>query len=240
MKKLTTETAEGLALKMRATLRIGGVEPVSMKTALRQLGILTIYRPLSDSTLGLSLKSNDGKMFMLISSNATRGSQHFTIAHELFHLFYDENPKPHFSSQETYKDTAECSANLFASALLMPREGLVRNIPTNELADRNISIDTALKLEQLYGVSHHTLVVRLRQLKLSSPQNAEALSGISVRKEATLRGIDRSLYYSGNDSLIIGDYGIKAKRLFDTGRISEGHYVELMSKIGYGECESCS
>lgn len=84
MKKLTIETAEELALKMRMMLRVGASEPLNMKTALRQLNIMTIYRPLSDGTWGLSLKSNDGKMFMLVSSNATRGSQHFTIAHEFF------------------------------------------------------------------------------------------------------------------------------------------------------------
>lgn len=28
---------------------------------------------------------------------STRGRQHFTICHEFYHLFYDENPTPHLS-----------------------------------------------------------------------------------------------------------------------------------------------
>lgn len=235
MKKLTVSTAEELALKMRTAMRAGTVEPINMKTALRQFNIQTFYRPLSNSTWGLSLKAHDGKMFMLISSNATRGSQHFTIAHELFHLFYDESPKPHFSTKDMYKDATERSANLFASALLMPKEGLAANIPANELASRNISVDTALRLEQLYGVSHSTLVVRLKELKFASEQNANALMAVSIRSEAQRRGIDRTLYYSGNESLVISDYGMKARKLYDEERISEGHYLELMRKIGYEE-----
>lgn len=235
MKSLSIDTAEELALKMRTTLRTGGSEPINMKTVLRQLNILAIYRPLSEGIWGLSLKSCDGKMFMLISSNATRGSQHFTIAHELFHLFYDEKPRPHFCGQETHTDATERSANMFASALLMPKEGLSYSISAKELAAREVSIDTALRLEQLYGVSHSTLVVRMRQLKFITAQNADYLMGLSIRREAALRGIDPSLYYHGNENLVIGDYGRMAKKLFDEERISEGHYLELMRKIGYGE-----
>ena len=58
---------------------------------------------------------------------------------------------------------------------------------------------------------------------------------LSIRHEASLRGYDLSLYYKGNENLVLGDYGTKAKRLFDEERISEGHYIELMRKIGYEE-----
>ena len=179
-------------------------------------------------------------MFMLLSSNATRGSQHFTIAHELFHLFFDDNPKPHFYRAIMTDDAAEHSANMFASALLMPKEGLSYNIPANELINKKVSVDTALRLEQLYGVSHSTLVVRLKEPKLISPQNTESLMSLSIRYEASLRGYDNSLYYKGNENLVLGDYGSKAKQLFDAERISEGHYLELMRKIGYGESKDNS
>lgn len=240
MKKLTIETAEDLALKMRNHLRMGANEPINLKTVLRQLDIMTIYRPLSEDTWGLSLKANDGKRFMLLSCNTTRGRQHFTIAHELYHLYYDTNPKPHFCTREATKDPTERSANMFASALLMPKGGVFYNIPSEEMVNKEVSIDTALRLEQLFGVSHSTLVVRLKELKLISQKNADELLELSIRHEALLRGLDLSLYYKGNEGIVIGDYGIKAKRLFDERKISEGHYIELMKKIGYGECENYS
>lgn len=238
MAKLNIDTAEELALKMRYELRLGTSEPINMKTVLRQKNILTIYRPLSEKLWGLSLKSNNGKMFMLVNSNATRGSQHFTIAHELYHLFFDEKPTPHFCRQDDRTAPSERSANLFATALLMPKEGLGYNIPNNEIKDKSVTIDTILHLEQLYGVSHSTMLIRLKQLKIISEQNAQQLSAISIRKEAYMRGYDLSLYDKGNENLVIGDYGTMAKRLFDEELISEGHYLELMRKIGYEESQN--
>ena len=97
MKRLTPETIEMLAVQMRVMLRVGSSEPLNMKTTLRQLGVMAVYRPLSEELWGLSLKTSDDQhRFMLVNSNVTRGSQHFTIAHELFHLYYDEEPRPHF------------------------------------------------------------------------------------------------------------------------------------------------
>lgn len=157
-----------------------------------------------------------------------------------FHLFFDDNPKPHFCKVTMAGHVAARSANVFASALLMPKDRLSFNIPASELINKTVSVDTALRLEQLYGVSHSTLIVRLKELKLISSQNAESLINLRIRQEASLRGYDRSLYHKGNENLVFGDYGSKAKRLFDEERISEGHSLELMRKIGYGESEDNS
>ena len=240
MKKLDLDTAEILAQKMRSNLGLGANEPVNMKTVIRQLNILAVYRPLSNKLFGLSLKTNDeSNKFILVNSNSTRGRQHFTIAHELFHLFYDDNPKPHFCDSDSLKNNSERSANLFATAFLMPQNGIIGKIPTNEIASKEISVETAIYLEQLYGVSHSTLVLRLKELKIISAKNASELHDIKVVKEASLRGFDLSLYKDGNHELVIGDFGRCARKLYDEERISEGHYIELLNMIGYGESEDC-
>ena len=38
----------------------------------------------------------------------------------------------------------------------------------------------------------------------------------------------------GNENMVIGDFGEKARRLFEENKISEGHYVELLNMIGCG------
>ena len=242
MKKMNIETANILATKMRNDyLRISCNEPVNMKTSLRQLNVMTVYRPLSDNLFGLSLASSDKQhRFMLINSNSTRGRQHFTIAHELYHLYFDEKPKPHFSGQSNATDSTERSANLFASALLMPKEGLLQNISSHELSCKKVAIDTLLRLELLYGISHQTLVLRLKELRIISSSYAEEMLKLSIIQESMLRGYDTSLYQKGNEGLIIGDFGAKARKLFEDERISEGHYIELLNLIGYGKSEECS
>lgn len=238
MKKLDLNTAENLAQKMRSTLGLGASEPVNMKTVMRELNILAVYRSLSNKLFGLSLKTNNGNdKFILINSNSTRGRQHFTIAHELFHLFYDENPKPHFYETESQTDPSERSANLFAAAFLMPHNGIISKIPANEIAAKEISIETAIRLGQLYGVSHLTFILRLKELKIINSENANKLCNIKIAKEAALRGFDTSLYKDGNHKLVIGDFGTYARKLYDEEKISEGHYMELLNIIGYGESE---
>jgi len=241
MKKINLETADLMAAKMRSEyLRISSSEPVNMKTTLRQLNILTLYRPLSDELFGLSLVTSDRQhRFMLVNSNSTRGRQHFTIAHELYHLYFDENPKPHFCSVSNLTDLAERSANLFASALLMPKDGLLQNISASELSSKEVDVDTLLRLEQLFGISHRTLVVRLKELHVITPSYAETMQGLTITHESLSRGYDLALYRKGNEGLVIGDFGSKARRLFDEDRISEGHYLELLNLIGYGKGKDC-
>jgi hypothetical protein len=52
-----------------------------------------------------------------------------------------------------------------------------------------------------------------------------------IQQIAAEYGCDTSLYKSGNEGVVIGDFGEKARRLFDMERISEGHYVELLNLL---------
>jgi Zn-dependent peptidase ImmA (M78 family) len=237
MKRISTDTAEDLAIQFRAKAELNLSEPVHVKTILQKMRILTLYRPLSEHSDGLSLKSPDNKsFFMLVNSNATRGRQHFTIAHEFFHLFYDEHPEPHFCSYDSDEDSiVEKNANAFASALLMPKEGLFKNIPSEEIVNRNISMATLLKLEQYFSVSHFSLLLRMKALKLMTEAEINEQSECKIKEIARLYGYDTSLYESGNANLVIGDFGAKARLLFERGKISEGHYLELLNMIANGK-----
>ncbi len=241
MSKVDVDMAENLACRLRGKLGMGMSVPVNIKTVLRQLNIQVVYRPLSDKLCGLSLKSKDGEdKFMLVNCRSTRGRQHFTVAHELYHLIYDEDPAPHFCEFGSGRNATEMSADKFASAFLMPREGILEGIPANEIKSRRVSLETAIRLGQLYGVSHHTLVLRLKDLNVITQQCTDDLLSVSIKHEAHLRGTDVSLYESGNEGLLISDFGMLARALYDKERISEGHYGELLNVIGYGEGEDCS
>ena len=219
-----------LAQKFRLDNGLGRSESVNVKSLLRKLNILTVYRPLSDDAYGLSLKSPQGHRFILINSNNSRGRQHFTIAHELYHLFYDELPHPHICCKDGASKT-ERQANRFASALLMPEEGIIEMLSDEEYANKKISIATVLKLEQYFGVSRTTMLLRLKELNLLSPSLFEELRAYPVIRSANEYGHDVSLYQPGNQNLVIGDYGEKARLLFEKEKISESHYLELLNLI---------
>ena len=235
MKKLAKEAIEQLALKMRAQAGMNPSEPIHTKTLLRKLGIMVIYRPLSEKACGLSMRSSDGKgKFMLINSNNSRGRQHFTICHELFHLFYDEEPKPHIcGTPGMEREPAEINANAFSSALLLPQAGVLESIPSEEIMNRRITTATMLRVEQLFGVSHQSLCYCLRHLRLLTEEELQTHLEESkvIQDIATEYGYDLSLYQPGNEGVVIGDFGEKARLLYEQERISEGHYVELLNLL---------
>ena len=232
MSRLNIQQAERLAQKLRADLGLNDSEPIHTKTILRKENIVTMYLPLSENVYGLSLK-HEGHKFMLINSTRTRGRQHFTIAHELYHLYLEDNPSPHICSNG--KNISEANADMFASAFLMPSNGINANIATSEIKDKNISLATIIRLEQYFSVSRKALLIRLQKLNLLSQSQYEEYLLTHPIQTAKDYGYDISLYKSGNTNLVLGDFGTLARTLFENDIISEGNYFELLNQIPYNE-----
>lgn len=232
MKKLSIGAAEDLANKFRTETGISLTEPISFKSILIKKNILTVFRPLSNDSYGLSLKSKNNDYFILVNHNSTLGRQHYTIAHELFHLFYDEAISPHVCSKDTLENNnIEKSADLFASALLMPKSGILEFLSANEIANKSVNLSTIIKLEQYFSVSRISILIRLKSLGLITENKLQELSKIPVKESAKQYGYNLALYNSGNKYLVIGDFGEKARNLYEQEKISEGHYQELLNLI---------
>lgn len=223
---------ENAAQKLRSQFELNDTEAVHAKTILRKQNIITVYRDMSESVFGMSLRCGEYR-FMLINSNTRRGRQHFTIAHELYHLYTEESPVPHLCRNG--KSKTETTADMFASAFLMPRQGIYSMIPNEELLRKELSVATILKLEQYFSVSRNALLVRLLQLNIITQKCYSYLSAIPITQSAIDYGYDTALYKPGNRNLVIGDFGAVARRLFDEEKISEGNYRELLNQITYGQ-----
>ena len=224
--------AEQMVVKFRQDVGLGGNEAINIKSLLLKLKVVSIFRPLSDNFCGMSLRDSSSHRFMLINSNQSNGRQHFTIAHELFHLFIEENPKPHKCLDNGLKNPIEQQADMFASILLMPEDGILQLLSKNEIEKGEVTLASVLRIEHYYSVSRQALLNRLSDLFLNKATK-EQLSKISATQSAREYGYDTSLYQPGNVNLIIGDFGEKARTLFDAGKISEGHYIELLNKLEY-------
>ena len=233
MKQSMLKLIERQVAEFRQRVGLSDSEAVNLKSLLLKLNVLTVYRPLSTDFSGMSLKDPKGNgRFMLVNSNQPRCRQHFTIAHELYHLFIEANPQPHRCSVEGNKDDSEQLADAFAQIFLIPSDGVLQIVPQNELAYGKISLATIIRAEHYFSVSHQAVLNRFKDLGLISKQEWESYRQLPVRKTTREYGYDTSLYESGNENLVIGDFGEKARRLFDADKISEGHYLELLSKIG--------
>ena len=230
MRRLSALDAELLAVRFRNMIHLPQDAPFHVKDVLEQLKIITVFRPLSENSFGFSVKVGRDWRFMMINCNSTLGRQHFTIAHELYHLFYDDNPVPHICSAEG-KSPEEQSADMFATSLLLPASGLLAMLPEDYPSTKKLDALTLVKMEQKFKVSHQALVFRLKRLGIITEADIQAYLQIPFRDMASRHGLDTSIYDKGNEGLIIGDYLSMAADLFESGRISEGHYNEIVNLI---------
>lgn len=204
--------------------------PIRIKSLLLQLNVLTVYKDMNEKFSGLSLKI-DGHRFMLINSKHSIGRQHFTACHELYHLYEQENFEETFCDESNKTEVEEKNADIFAANLLIPEDGLLRQIPDKELQKNKIQINTMLEIEQFYACSHQALLRRIQDLGIITTEYSEKLA-YDIKSIAEQYGYEKKLYEPGNSGLVLGNYGAKAKNLYDRNIISESHYLELMRIIG--------
>ena len=222
------------ANKFREEHGMSSSEPVNLYKLLIKLNIITIFKELSEETSGMAVKTRFGK-YILVNVNDIVARQNFTLGHELYHLFIQENFTTHKCKVGKFdkKDKEEYNADWFASYFLMPEDGLFEIIPVKELGKDKISQNTIIKLEQYFGVSRVALLNRLLFIDLISKQKKEELRTIGrIKSNARLLGYDISQYEPGNYNKVIGDYGEKAKRLYENESISETDFYNLILDIG--------
>ena len=225
---------EKAAIAFRSDNGLNNADPIRLKSLLQKLNVITVFAPLSDNFSGMALKANTVNRFMLVNSNQSLGKQHFTICHELYHLFVQTD----FISQvcQTGKfdknaDKNEYRADVFASYLLLPTDGLLENIPNEEIEKKKVSLKTILYIEHFYSCSRRALLYRLKNLKLISSAEYEGFT-VNIQRGALENGFAVDLYKNGNHKVVISDYGIIAKQLFDKETVSESHYYSLLADLG--------
>ncbi|HEX9600276.1 MAG TPA: ImmA/IrrE family metallo-endopeptidase [Mariniflexile sp.] len=222
---------EARANKFRRENGIANDVAVDFENLLRALDVLTVFKPLSGEFSGMALKTKNNS-FMLVNTNVSVGRQHFTIGHELYHLFIQNGFSFQMCNAGKFnkKDREEYNADIFSSYFLLPEAAIIKQIPEEELAwGEEISLGTVIKLEQYFGVSRTALLIRLEKIGLLRKDYSDWL--INITKSAVEFGYSDKLYRRSEDFRVVGNYGAKAKELFDEGKISESHYHSLMYDI---------
>jgi len=228
---LKNEYIEHKATKFREEHGFGGKEPIDLYKLLSKLNVLTVFKEMSDNFPGMAVKSSIGN-FMMINSNDIIARQHFSIGHELYHLFVQETFTNSICSIGLFnkKDQEELNADWFASYLLMPAGGIYEILPDDEFKTKKISLNTVVKLEQYFGVSRLAILNRLMFMELMNKEKKEEYR-TNPKRSAILLGYNCDLYETGNANRVIGNYGEKAKNLHDRELISESDYYNLMLDI---------
>ncbi|MCB9233934.1 MAG: ImmA/IrrE family metallo-endopeptidase [Bacteroidia bacterium] len=226
-------TARKYARDFRRQNGLSDSEPVNIEGLLIKLGVITVFKPLGKSFSGMAIKNQDGTKFMMINSNDPRGRQNFSISHELYHLFIQEEFTHEICLTGKFpkNDKNELLADWFAAYFLVPDEGLEEIIPFQEQKKDSIKLGTLVKIEQAYGCSRLALLYRLKNLGRISQSYLEFCS-TDVKSSAKYYHHPVELYEPARTNLVLGDYPDLATELFESGIITEGHYISLMADIG--------
>lgn len=235
--KNTFKTLELLAQEFRQKNSLSSTEPLRIKSLLQKTNVLSLYKPLSKGFSGMSIKIDTPEKyfrFMLVNSDHPIGKQHFTVCHELYHLYYQKDFKAAVSCTGLFDkkgNPEEYKADIFASYLLLPEMGVWEMIPENERSKNKINIGTILAIEHFYGCSHSTLLFRLLNMEIIDKPTKDILS-VGIMALARKFGYSTSLYEKGNEGEVIGDYGMLAHRAWEDGIISESAYYGLLKDLG--------
>jgi Zn-dependent peptidase ImmA (M78 family) len=228
---------EQKAFEFRQKSNFNATEPLPLESLLLQLNVITSFQEMSDNLSGMAVKvkdNNEYNRFILVNATQSLGRQNFTICHELYHLFIQENFTAQFCITGNFdyrKGIEEYKADIFASFLLLPSFGIESNIPNEEQQLDKISLDTILKIEHYYGCSRTALLYRLKNLGFITNEVLEQFK-VEVKKRAYQQGYNTRLYENARKGVLIGNYGSLASSLYDKEKISEGHFMELMTTIG--------
>lgn len=205
-----------ISKNLRKKWKLDSCIPIDLdKTLAKNYPKLTIiYYPMSISTSGMSINFKNNQ-FIGINSHMSKGHQRFTIAHELYHLICNEGFKEELiicSYLNKDINESEKEADLFASYLILPSEGLEKFIEEENI--KKWTLDDIIKLEQLYQISHKGTLTRLKHEKLITNREYLDLSHISINYESKKRGFNNDLY------------GPSKLQYFTTG-----YYISLIMKV---------
>ncbi|MCB9498612.1 MAG: ImmA/IrrE family metallo-endopeptidase [Bacillales bacterium] len=187
-----------------------------------------VFYPFKEDISGVCIKSAN---LIAVNCLSTVGRQRFSLAHELYHYFYDDKKTcVSYVDFAANNDKVEKEANIFASYLLMPDLSF-SNIykEVTDSGKNKIDIKGILKIEQYFRVSRQSLLVRLIMEGYITEEESSIYKN-NIIKMAREYGYDISLYSQcvNQEFKTYGAYLKKAILLKEKNLISSGKYEEYL------------
>lgn len=206
--------------------------PIDIFSLVQTIDTLTlVFYPLGKNMSGACFR-NQLSSIIAINSDMSIGRQRYSLAHELYHLYFDKQMTTTICSSRIGGDNEnERKADQFASYFLMPPAALYEIIQYYKKdQNRRLTIMEIIKLEQHFGVSHQAMLIRLQEDGEVVPEDVTALQ-TGIIAQAAKMGFDVALYKPSPDERkkrVLGHYICQAEKLRQSDIISDGKYEELL------------
>ena len=222
------------AIQLRKHLGEDSSSPIDIFSIVKSIDNLTlVFYVMSDNLSGMCVKSDSDNCLIAINSAMSLGRQRYSLAHELYHMYYDDVAISLCAKNIGSGKEVEKKADVFASYFLMPADELDRKV--NELTNRNednkLLLDDIIRIEQYFGMSHKATIIRLKDSSYINQKIADNYLKTSVRHKAEMMGYDSELYVPLPKDKQFKTYGLYidyANQLIKNDLISLGKYEELL------------
>lgn len=220
-----------LALRTRRMWNEDGYSPIDIFAIVngwKDKKITIVKYPMSLRISGMCTKEK-GDIVICINSTASYGRQRFTLAHELYHVLYEEDMQRAICDMNMNgnKSESERAADQFASYLLMPYDALLEYEPDKS----KWNLEKVIDAEQFFQISHQAMLHRLVCDNMLSNATADEYRSVTVSTVAAKLGYDKELYFPTNKNkqyFTTGEYIRKVEKMVEEDIISNGKREELL------------
>ena len=227
----SAQELNSLALKTRKIWNEDTYSPIDIFAIIngwKDKKITLVKYPMSSRISGMCTKEKED-IVICINSATSYGRQRFTLAHELYHVLYEENLQRVICDMNMSGDKPESEqeADQFASYLRMPYDALLEY----EEDRSKWTIEKVIDAEQFFQISHQAMLHRLVRDGMLSNKEADQYKTITVSMEAARLGYGKELYFpteKNKQYFTTGEYIRKVEKLAEMDLISEGKKDELL------------
>ena len=224
------------AIFLRKRFGVESTSPIEIMPLVHAAKNITlVFHPFTNEVSGMSYQISKNQKLIAINSTMSYGRQRFTIAHELYHLNFQENFEFIICGKNLWNqvDDEEKNADAFASFFLAPFDAL-RIFINDEIYQggepRILSVEDIVKIEQYFGMSRQATLYRLRSENYVQWDQLDELKS-NVIGSARRFGYDDQIYRPTPAEFQIittGSYLELLGQLFEKGTISKGKYEEYL------------
>ena len=228
MKSITTLNQNAVELRKKWGLSSSELVNLTAVLPFRMKNLTVLFYPIDINISGMC-SCNDYGDIIVVNSLNSKGRQRFTVAHELYHLIYEDGFKEIVCFTSGKKDESEINADNFASHFLMPTEGL-NNFKQHNGIDQ-WTLDEIIYAEQHFQISHHALLFRLKNENEITEEEYNEFYDIGITYEAKKRGFDEELYkpyFKGKEYYALGSFIRKTEEAYANGKINKSKKKELL------------
>jgi Zn-dependent peptidase ImmA (M78 family) len=178
---------------------------------------------------GMCLKGS-GDVLIAINSSMTDGRQRFSLAHELYHHFYDDMTTTICPRDINVTADVEKDANVFASFFLAPPAALSEKIKEIRTKRKILDLAGVIELEQHFKMSRGAMLFRLLDEGELSQDEASSMRSRIIYHALAL-GYDDALYrplQKEKAMITYGRYIRQVEELLRLDLISNGRFEELL------------